>query len=446
MNHKLYSTIALAALMAAPTVAYAQDESGWYLRGNAGYGVHTDIDITGDVVGDVESEGNAAGSVGLGYDFGNNWRLEGDFAQLQTDLGAISQYPNTSAKLETKTAMINAIYDFSGFGRWEPYIGAGIGIVRGNATIQASDFPSGSVGAPGVVNVSNPTCVGGVACSFKDGDTGLGWQLLAGVGYAISDNLTWDTHYRYLNSTNLDFKGAKAPALGSLAAAAASYEDVGAHALMTGFRYRFGEKAAAAPVVLPVAPAGYTCWDGSMVMESYECPSVPASIQCWDGTMVSEASQCATRPTYTCSDGTIVYDQNLCVATRSQEIVGDLCAADRMEMIFYDFNKGRSAETEAAVNRILDIGQYCNVDNFHVVGHTDTSGSAAYNLALSKRRAADVRKELVKQGVDSSRITSEGVGETQPWMQTGDNVKEPLNRRAEVTVRLSSNGGILLPN
>ena len=36
----------------------------------------------------------------------------------------------------------------------------------------------------------------------------LGFQLLAGLGYEISDNLTWDTHYRYLDSSgNLEFDG-----------------------------------------------------------------------------------------------------------------------------------------------------------------------------------------------------------------------------------------------
>ncbi|MGB0907750.1 MAG: outer membrane protein [Maricaulaceae bacterium] len=359
MKKHLLIAATAATLMAAPSVASAQDDSGWYLRGNAGYGVHTDIDITGDVVGDVESEGNATGSVGLGYDFGNNWRLEGDFAQLQTDLGAISQYPHTSAKLETKTAMINAIYDFSGFGRWEPYIGAGIGIVRGNATIEAHDFPSGTLGAPGVVNVSNPTCVGGVACGFKDGDTGLGWQLLAGLGYAISDNLTWDTHYRYMNSTNLDFKGVKAPALGSLAAAAASYEDVGAHSLMTGFRYKFGEKAAVEPVVLPVAPTGYTCWDGSMVVESYECPSQPQpqTYTCWDGTLVYDVAQCPAQPqpeTYTCWDGSLVYDVAQCPAQVTQYVpTYNVCGASPVEIFNVDTSK-----TPKSISRLGTLPEF----------------------------------------------------------------------------------------
>jgi len=54
-------------------------------------------------------------------------------------LSAVSQFPNSTAKLETTTGFVNAIYDFSEFGRWEPYVGAGLGLVRGNATVTAHD-------------------------------------------------------------------------------------------------------------------------------------------------------------------------------------------------------------------------------------------------------------------------------------------------------------------
>ena len=333
MQKFLLSAAATSVLMAVPSLASAQDDAGWYLRGQAGYGTHTDIDITGDVVGDVESEGNATGSLGLGYDFGNNWRLEGDFSQLRTDLGAISQFPNSSAKLETLTGMLNVIYDFDTFGRWEPYIGAGAGVVRGNAKVTAHDFASAPLGTAGVTNVSTPVC-SGVACSFKDGDTGLGWQLLAGLGYQISDNLTWDTSYRYLSANDLDYTGAVAPALGSLADATASFEDVGAHSVMTGLRYKFGgaKKAMPAPVVaaaasLPTAPTGFRCWDGCMALSAADCapepqPEVVRTAQCWDGSVVSDASQCPAQPeTFSCWDGSLVYDRAQCPAVPQQTVV-----------------------------------------------------------------------------------------------------------------------------
>ena len=119
----------------------------------------------------------------------------------------------------------------------------------------------------------------------------------------------------------------------------------------------------------------------------------------------------------------------------------ELCGEGyRQEIIYYEFDRGQSAETRNTINRILDVGEFCNVDNIRVIGHTDTSGSAAYNLSLSQRRAKDARDELVRQGISSAVITSEGMGETAPFVPTGDGVKEQLNRRTEVMITLSETG------
>jgi len=118
-----------------------------------------------------------------------------------------------------------------------------------------------------------------------------------------------------------------------------------------------------------------------------------------------------------------------------------LCANEyRQEIIYYEFNKPQSAETHAKIQNVLDTAANCAVGNINVVGHTDSSGSAAYNLNLSRHRARDVRAELVKQGVAGDIITSEGKGETQLFIDTGDGVKEALNRRTEVLIRLNSTG------
>ena len=366
MNTRLLTAVATAALLAVPSIASAQDDAGWYVRGNIGYGTHNDMDIVGDIVGDVESEGNAAGSLGLGYEFSNNWRLEGDLAQLWTDNGAISQLPNTAAKLQTKSAFINAIYDFSDFGRWEPYVGAGFGVVRSSATLAAHDFPSAALNSPGVVSVNSPACRGGVACSIKDSDNGFGWQLLAGLGYAISDNLTWDTQYRYLDAGNAQFEGSKAPVLGSIVGANATLQDVGAHSLMTGFRYKFGKKATKMVAVpLPVAKGSYNCWDGSCALSAAECPPQPAPepapepvrmVQCWDGTTVSDASQCPAQPqTYTCWDGSLVYDLNQC-PVQQQTVVAtqyNICGTSPVSI----FNVDASA-TPKNIRRLGTMPQF----------------------------------------------------------------------------------------
>jgi len=65
-------------------------------------------------------------------------------------------------------------------------------------------------------------------------------------------------------------------------------------------------------------------------------------------------------------------------------------------------------------------------------GHTDTTGSAAYNLALSERRAEAVADELVRLGVPADAITTVGEGQENLLVPTGDGVNEPQNRRVEI--------------
>ena len=459
MKHKLLIAAAASALMAAPSLASAQDNAGWYLKGAAGYGIGTDIDITDAIVGDAEAEGNVAGNLGVGYDFGNNWRLELDGTTMWNDYGAISQQPSTSADLRTEAVMLNALYDFDDFGKFAPYVGAGVGVVRSETSLFSSDFPN----AAGNVRTVNPTCIGArvsndaFGCSFEDTDLSLGWQLLAGLGYDITDKLTWDTNYRFLQAGDVDVAGSfiNAATGASTNGLTAQIDDVGAHMLLTGFRYRFGDSA---PKPIPVAPTpppppaptpDCQCADGSFVFDSAQCPVTqvaPAqpTVQCWDGSFVFDAGQCPAEPALvTCPDGSQTSDINFCPTTDRSTTIGDICGDQyRQEIIYYEFDKGASAETRNTISRILDAGQFCNVDNIRVIGHTDTSGAASYNLALSKRRATDALNELVRQGIDRNVITAEGKGETEPFVQTGDGVKEQLNRRTEVLITLSSVGAI----
>ena len=66
------------------------------------------------------------------------------------------------------------------------------------------------------------------------------------------------------------------------------------------------------------------------------------------------------------------------------------------------------------------------------VGHTDTSGTAAYNQALGQRRANAVANGLRANGAEVCRAVTRG--ESELAVATGDGVREPLNRRAEVSV------------
>lgn len=70
-----------------------------------------------------------------------------------------------------------------------------------------------------------------------------------------------------------------------------------------------------------------------------------------------------------------------------------------------------------------------------VYGHSDRTGSDAYNLQLSLSRAEVVRDLLIGQGVDLRYIDVDSHGEGNPVIPTADGVAEPRNRRVEVIVR-----------
>lgn len=69
-----------------------------------------------------------------------------------------------------------------------------------------------------------------------------------------------------------------------------------------------------------------------------------------------------------------------------------------------------------------------------VVGHTDNTGEAAYNLNLSRRRAAAVTAVLVSNGVSSGRIATIGRGEDQPIASNLTAAGRAQNRRVEIII------------
>jgi len=67
-----------------------------------------------------------------------------------------------------------------------------------------------------------------------------------------------------------------------------------------------------------------------------------------------------------------------------------------------------------------------------VMGHTDSSGSDAYNQTLSERRASAVADYLAARGVQSARLATRGYGESQPKASNLDPAGRSANRRVEI--------------
>ena len=75
-----------------------------------------------------------------------------------------------------------------------------------------------------------------------------------------------------------------------------------------------------------------------------------------------------------------------------------------------------------------------------VVGHTDSTGSDAYNQSLSERRAGSVSNYFRSRGVEPARIASYGMGETQPVASNADTYGRQQNRRVELRITPATRG------
>ena len=194
--------VSLAVLSLLPVAAFG---AGVYVSVGVGIATlndanNTRLAIDGYPPLDVEasSDNGFALSGAVGYDFGNNWRLEGELAYRDNDLdqtdvispGAfIDLLPegapqslllgkaDADGDVSAITLMCNLYYDFDLGAGWTPYVGAGLGV----AFISAESRPP-AFGRQ-VVN---------------DDDTVFAYQLGAGIAYEVSPDLTVSLDYRYL--------------------------------------------------------------------------------------------------------------------------------------------------------------------------------------------------------------------------------------------------------
>jgi len=85
---------------------------------------------------------------------------------------------------------------------------------------------------------------------------------------------------------------------------------------------------------------------------------------------------------------------------------------------------------DEAVNQLGTVSSRVSVE-----GHTDAVGADAYNQSLSERRAGSVRDYLVGKGIDASRLSTAGYGESQPVADNETAEGRALNRRVELKVQ-----------
>jgi outer membrane protein OmpA-like peptidoglycan-associated protein len=101
--------------------------------------------------------------------------------------------------------------------------------------------------------------------------------------------------------------------------------------------------------------------------------------------------------------------------------------------VFFDFNKSDlTPQGTQIVDQAASNAGPAHATQLTVTGHTDTVGSDAYNMRLSRRRAESVAERLEKDGIPSSEIEIVAKGKRDLLVPTADGVREPQNRRVQI--------------
>ncbi len=313
----------------------------------------------------------------LGYAYGNGWRTELELSYRNNDLRFLSGdglgFSGFPATTISGDTKTYAL--MANLIRDVHIFGDGFVPYLGAGV-------GGAIVDPSFVG-SNPGFSGGPATiSNNDERTTFAYQGIAGVAIGLAENLALDLSYRYFSTLNGNHSGAFN---GSPATFRSEYHN---HSVFAGLRWNFGSAGPA-----PVAVQYKDCWDGSSVPVSTECPA-----------QLVEQSAATPDPI-----GFTVY---------------------------FDYDK--SNLTPEASNLVAEASARAlanDIDTVVVEGNADRSGGSAYNQTLSLRRANIVRDALIANGVPAEMIRSEAYGEENPAKPTADGVREPLNRRSEVTIR-----------
>ncbi|NHM06083.1 OmpA family protein [Flavobacterium sp. CYK-4] len=106
--------------------------------------------------------------------------------------------------------------------------------------------------------------------------------------------------------------------------------------------------------------------------------------------------------------------------------------------IFFEYNKSNITQEGAfELDKLVQVMKSNDKLVIMAKSHTDNRGSDVYNLNLSDRRAKSTRQYIISKGIDASRISAKGMGETEPKADCKENCTEEQhaqNRRSEFLI------------
>ena len=183
------------------------------------------------------------------------------------------------------------------------------------------------------------------------------------------------------------------------------------------------------------AQADYDCW----VLNAHVASQAHAAAQCQhslDVTLTRLENEVRAEATAPAPDQTPATPSDKTPAPPPQSSAAPK-AQPAAYTVYFDFDSWTlTAEDMRVIQTAVDSARAGGQPKIVVVGHTDTSGNADYNLHLSVRRADVVRDVLVDLGARRDAIETNGVGETDLAVPTPDGVREPKNRRSVVALAI----------
>lgn len=123
------------------------------------------------------------------------------------------------------------------------------------------------------------------------------------------------------------------------------------------------------------------------------------------------------------------------------DVNDDLSKILQLQVIYFEFDSAKIQEgsSKAQLDKVVEVMNLYPQITIEVRSHTDSRADDSYNMALSNRRAESTVKYLVSKGIDASRLSGKGYGESQLINQCANGVPcskadHELNRRSEFVI------------